>query len=84
MKYRKKPIEVDAVHWGVDPDDECYEFMGEGNRNINWSSNGKIVRIVTLEGAMTVMDKEWIIMGIRGELFLIMRDIFKATYEKVD
>lgn len=39
--------------------------------------------IVTLEGTMTATPGDWIIRGVRGELYPVKPDIFAATYETV-
>lgn len=39
--------------------------------------------IKTLEGEMKVNDGDWIIQGVKGELYPCKPDIFEATYERV-
>ena len=40
--------------------------------------------IPTLEGVMIGVEGDWIIRGIKNELYPCKPDIFEATYEKVD
>lgn len=40
--------------------------------------------IPTLEGDMVAQDGDWIIRGVKGELYPCKPDIFEATYELVD
>ena len=40
-------------------------------------------RCVTLEGAHRVTPDDWIIRGVKGELYPCKPDIFEATYEAV-
>lgn len=40
--------------------------------------------IETLEGIMRVNPGDWIIKGVKGELYPCKDDIFKKTYDKVD
>ena len=40
--------------------------------------------IITIEGTMTAEPGDWIITGIKGELYPCKDDIFRATYEAVD
>lgn len=84
-KFRKKPIIIEAVR--VPMPDEFYEwgyvwgFLGSGN---DWNvSENKGVEIHTLEGVMTANPGDWIIRGIKGELYPCKDDIFRATYELV-
>lgn len=41
-------------------------------------------RITTLEGVMTAGPGDWIIQGIKGELYPCKPEIFAATYERAD
>lgn len=41
------------------------------------------VDINTLEGVMVAQPGDWIIRGIKGELYPCKDEIFKATYEEV-
>lgn len=40
--------------------------------------------IHTLEGDMTANVGDWIIIGVKGEVYPCKPDIFEATYEKVN
>jgi hypothetical protein len=40
--------------------------------------------IPTLEGLMIAKENDWIIKGIKGELYPCKPDIFEETYEKID
>lgn len=42
------------------------------------------LRIVTLEGIHRCDFGDWIIRGVKGELYPCKPDIFAATYEAVD
>lgn len=41
------------------------------------------VKIETLEGTMTAEPGDWIITGVKGEIYPCKPDIFEATYELV-
>jgi len=73
MKFRKKPIVIDAFQWKVEMGEEIYpvkqKFIG--------------YVIETLEGDMIVNDGDWIIRGIKGEYYPCKPDIFDATYERI-
>lgn len=80
-QFRKKPVVISAEQY--DGSDEC------GNR-IAASSEGRVVAmrgaliIQTPEGSMKADPGDWIITGIKGELYPCKPDIFAATYEAVD
>lgn len=77
MKYRKKPVVIDAV------------LNVPGERTPVWLPNPNLIlgfpiKINTLEGVMTADIGDYIIKGIKGEVYLCKPDIFLASYEKVE
>lgn len=76
MKYRKKPIVIEAFQFGIDKTPSWFDtsFLG----------NGSYCYIDTLEGEMRANIGDWIIKGIKGELYPIKDDIFRETYEAVE
>jgi hypothetical protein len=79
MKFRKKPVEIEAVQFTGTNGDEIAEFMGCQHPCIE---NGALL-IGTLEGVMRVYPCDWIIKGITGEFYPCKPEIFRATYDKV-
>jgi hypothetical protein len=78
MKYRKKPIVIEATQWfkhGDHPKVEV-EFSESEDVALGWIS--------TLEGGHVVTPGDFIITGIKGEHYPCKPDIFEATYEKVE
>jgi hypothetical protein len=88
MKYRKKPVIIDAVLWnGTSRADSELKSIGDGGRA--YSRRGdhigdEYLIIHTLEGDMRADFGDFIIRGIKGELYPCKPDIFEATYEKVE
>ncbi len=85
--FRKKPVVIEAIRNNAGAADAVVTFLGgEERRNIHWSRNDRtgIVRIHTLEGVMTADLGDWIIRGVKGELYPCKPDIFDATYEPAD
>jgi hypothetical protein len=79
MKYRKKPVIIDAIRLTPESVNECIEFCGGKIK-----SNPMVgVVIETLEGNMLADNGDWIIKGIKGEFYPCKPDIFDATYEPV-
>lgn len=78
MKFRKKPVVIEAVQWQNNID-EIKEFT-----SVN-VSRGKAdtLMIPTLEGLMMASLGDWIIKGIQGEIYPCKPNIFEATYDKV-
>lgn len=92
MKYRKKPVVIEAVRLEHDENSilECVDFLGCGTETSVFDrkstiqqviSNGGI-KIETLEGIMTASFGDYIIKGINGEFYPCKPDIFEKTYEK--
>lgn len=79
MKYRKKPIIVEAIQYTDDNLLEVMEFCGEGKTLF-----GSYLYIVTLEGNMRVNIGDYVIKGVRGEFYPCEKSIFEETYEAVN
>lgn len=77
MKFRKKPIVIQAE-----------QYLGGGLGAIRIPGvclcGGCTAHIHTLEGIMNVSDGDWVITGVKGEMYPCKPDIFAATYEKVE
>jgi len=91
MKYKKKPIIIDAVQFNGLNLEEIKEFVGDklvyDIIDIAWQvGKGRphiLMKIKTLEGDMNVSEKDYIISGINGEFYPCKPDIFYKTYEEV-
>ena len=83
MKFRKKPVVIDAVQIteemlnGTHPNDA--HITG-----LVYDPKEKCVFIGTLEGRMRGDIGDWIITGVQGERYPCKPDIFEATYEPVE
>lgn len=85
-KYRKKPVVIeawcnteDAPHRSRTPE----WLVKAADDGVIWWSGGYhgYFTIQTLEGEMRAEYGDWIIKGIKGELYPCKPDIFEATYE---
>lgn len=81
MKYRKKPVVIEAVQWTGDNYNEICTFMGKYPSYID--SNRKDLLIETLEGDYIASEGDFIIKGVQGEFYPCKPDIFETTYEEV-
>jgi hypothetical protein len=79
MKYRKKPVVIEALQFNGDNNIECETFI-EGN----YDNSLLYPNIKTLEGVMHVSKGDFIIKGVSGEFYPCKPDIFDMTYEKVE
>lgn len=84
-RYRKKPVVIEAVRWTGENRDEIKNFAPE-----EYSVAGTLyfvgnqVAIVTLEGEMRAGPGDWIIRGVKDEVYPCKPDIFAATYEPAE
>jgi hypothetical protein len=83
MKFRKKPVVIDAVQWFKHGDHpEVHKIEPE---RWPWMENGRDERgyIVTLESPTghVVTPGDWIITGVKGEHYACKPDIFELTYD---
>ncbi len=92
MKYRKKPVEIEAVKWDGYNLMQIKDFVGESLiceiYDTAWRvGEGPVmtdIQIKTLEGNMKVSQGDYIIKGVQGEFYPCKPDIFEQTYEKVE
>lgn len=87
--FRKKPVVIEAMQY-LGPSgmllnvDQAVVFddwiaANQGDRKCRYS--GERFIIPTLEGDHEARPGDWIIRGIKGELYPCRSDIFDATYD---
>lgn len=96
-KFKKKPVVIEAFQmteehrW--DKNSEWPEWLREawngdpGEAGSVWpdaNTGGKTLMCGTLEGVYCIDQGDWIIQGIKGEIYPCKPDIFEATYDKVE
>jgi hypothetical protein len=80
-KYRKKPVEIEAVRWTCSNISEVKRFMN--NAVMAFNEQNLKISIKTLEGVITASPYDYIIKGVKGEFYPCKPDIFEETYEEV-
>jgi hypothetical protein len=81
MKFRKKPVVIDAVQYQGKNMQEIIDFVGKDNL-VAVEIVG-CLGIATLEGVMKASIGDWIIKGVNNEFYPCKPDIFVKTYEVV-
>lgn len=90
MKFRKKPVVIEAVQYAgngnVEPHGGVPEWLWTAleTRIAHYTNGADPLKIKTLEGELTVSPGDWIIRGVKGELYPCKPDIFEATYEPAE
>ena len=86
MKYRKKPVIVEAIQFNpeqkpwpgmIKPWPKIKDGMAYQPRDMSFGY------IETLEGDHHVQAGDWIIKGVKGEFYPCKPDIFELTYEAI-
>jgi hypothetical protein len=86
MKFRKKPVVIDAIQWTgevVQGLDIC-DFAEASSDQTTVGFKGGDLVVYTLEGQMVCPPGHWLIRGVKGELYPCAPDIFTATYEAAE
>lgn len=88
MKFRKKPVVIDAWLW--DETKDTFELLkSEGMKYSSLTSHStenyiRRLRIKTLEGPLNAEKGDMIIRGVNAEFYPCKPDIFEKTYERVE
>ena len=92
-KFRKKPVEIDALQWDGSSLRPMFDFLDGAGRSVmatlgtnfeidhNRVEGGLVIK--TLEGEHIANIGDWIIKGVAGEFYPCKPSIFKKTYEEV-
>jgi hypothetical protein len=90
-KFRKKPVIIEAMQFAtteavLEPSylDKFETWMREKDPQQRYHYSGNQLLIPTLEGILAANVGDWIICGVKGELYPCKPDIFEAIYELVD
>lgn len=92
-KFRKKPVVIEAINnegewapirdWLVELAAGGLAFAPLTSPPVTRNKDGSL-NIATAEGVMRGDVGDWIIQGVKGELYPCKPDIFVATYEPVE
>jgi hypothetical protein len=83
MKYRKKPVVIDAIKWTGD-NFESISIFTEGKAKPKVGDLADVLTIPTLEGDHKANPGDYIIRGVKGEYYPCKPDIFAMTYEPAE
>lgn len=91
MKFRKKPVVIEAVRWTGDNAADLdsfaaghFDVLDEQDRaNIDDPEATAQIFDALHSTWVLVYDGDWIIRGVQGEYYPCRPDVFAATYEAV-
>lgn len=75
--YKKKPVVIEAIQYTKESCEECVKFCG---KDFICFIDDKLL-IKTLEGDHRVSPSDYIIKGVKGEIYPCKPDIFEMAYE---
>lgn len=90
MRFRKKPVVIEALQVGIVLVAAETEFDTLPQWIRDAYSRGDIVfgqttiKVLTPEGRMVGNSTDWLIRGVKGEIYPCRNDIFEETYERAD
>lgn len=82
-KYRKKPVVINAARFILNDKIPNEKWLQDALQTEVMVLRRNHIAIRTLEGLMTASPGDWIIQGVKGEIYPCKPDIFEATYEEV-
>lgn len=87
-RWRKKPVVIEAMQIGDTLAEAMDLYRWSGTQlglTVNGGAHGvETVIVHTLEGAMTARPGDWIVKGVKGEVYPVRADIFADTYEPAE
>jgi hypothetical protein len=89
-RYRKKPVEIRAIHWTGGDTTDLDRFCGRNWTradavDLSFEDDEQVVVWNTLERQwLNVPVGHWLICGIDGELYPCEPSVFERTYEPME
>ena len=89
MKFRKKPVVIEAVRWKGENREEIRTFCPRGafftpaRQDTEGRTTAWDLLIDNLDGIMYAKIGDYIIKGVNGEYYPCKPDVFAKTYERV-
>lgn len=83
MKYRKKPIVIEACRYMIDRYMPDWFMDMVSDDTITTHADGTC-DVKTLEGTMKANFGDYIIRGVNGEVYPCKPDVFEKTYEFIN
>jgi hypothetical protein len=78
-KFRKIAVEVEAFRFGVDTPPRWF-LEAQANGGVSVQADAATIK--TLEGEMKAERGDWVIRGVKGELYPCKPTVFAETYEE--
>lgn len=89
-RYVSKPIEIEAIRWLADDNDEDVKQFSVSSAAFFWrrveASDGPFSQVFDYlhDTWVGVYDGQWIIRGTKGELYPCDDEVFRAKYRPLE
>ena len=89
-KYKKKPVQVEAVQIpNIDDEEDAAEIIEWGHGKLRYDDetypcSGPVIGLETSTGHHYACPGDWIIKGIDGTFYATTDDTFQKLYEEAD
>ena len=90
MKYRKKPVVIEAIRWTGENREEIRTFCTHGvfftptRQDTEGHTTKWMLLIDSLLGIMYAETGDYIIKDVNGEFYPCKPDVFAKTYERAE
>ncbi len=81
MKFRKKPVVIEAIRFWPETCAAVCAFIGIEHHDSGRCGIDTPLIVHTLEGEMRATVGDWIIRGVADEFYPCKPEIFETTYE---
>jgi len=91
VRYRKKPVVVEAFQWQPQNDhaaawpqwavEALAQYPNIGYLRAIQQDGRNVLEVRTLEGKVWAREGDWVVRGVEGELYPVKDSVFRATYE---
>lgn len=89
--FRKRPIEVEAIRWTGDNEQDLTDFCGRGYFGVidpedRGDDPDQTAQVLDILHSVWIpfCPGDWVIRGVKGELYPCKADVFAETYEQVE
>jgi len=85
MKFRKKPLEIEAEHFTEENKNRVFNWMA-GNRVAGFEGDAPIIKFMTIHGDIAVARiGDWVVKdSAPGTYYPVKPGVFAKTYEAVE
>ena len=83
--YRKRPVVIEAIRYTAGTYSDVLAFIYKCAPEIKEIEDDLIegIKIPTLEGDMYLKEGDYLIKGVKGEIYPCKPDVFEMTYEQL-